>query len=542
MLTIALLSMCALSHFPLTAIASPTTLVWLTHWTEPEEVAYWDAVLAAYKAETGVEVRRDAVEFEALYETIMLRHAAGEDPDIIHQHAMWLPTFANWQTHIISVPPSVDQANVRAYWTPSTTSGSTYKSIVWGYPSEFNSWALVYNRALINARIGELSDPDKTTLQNVLNKLEADTPLSYTELTNSAKLLTKWNTTVSPYVATQTGFVPFIEGMPEEQRYQFMSLLWSNGGEYVDLTVPEALFDSTNGYQVMQLYHNLGFVEDTDPAPGIQPVYDPLNIPDYWYSAWQQETIGMMILPTWMTYVRGAMGDNFGHLGISPIPIGPSGTTSKSVTYNWLNTVTQRAEDEGRATEAWNFLRWLNEPKPAGYIAALGRPIGDQVSMMGDFLIYDSIVPSRTTDLTNGEVEPGVLLASDFWFSEFIKFGSPPYGRADKPFLKSEEAQYQMGLMFEKVTLLGEDPTTAVNDAAAAIEPPPPVILPMAGDINIDGPVNVGDAVPYILDFWATPTDPNWNRGRSDIDDSGQVKLADGGLIVKNWGKVGGSL
>lgn len=555
LLAMTLLSTFALAYFPLIATASPIKIVWLTHWTEPGETAYWDAVIAKYQTlNPDVIIQRDAVEFDALYQTIMMRHAAGEDPDIMHHHAMWIPTFANWRTMILSVPDPTDvQQYVKDYWTPATADGSTYKNIVWGYPTEFNSWALVYNREVFNRRIAELTGTDKTTLQNVLAKLEADTPLSYTELTDAASLLTKWDTTG----ITQTGFVPFVEGMPEEQRFQFLSLLASNGGDYVDPAVPEAVFDSTSGYEVMQLYHDLGYVIDTNTTmAGLQTVYDPMNIQDYWWQAWIDETIGMIIQPTWMTYVRDASEANFNHLGIAPIPVGPTQyvidpTASRSMTYNWVNTVSQRAVDkaDGTAEAAWAFLRWINEPKSENYITVegVGRPVGDQVSLMGDYLIYDSIVPSRQSDLDNGEVAPDVPLTNDFWFEQFIKFGSPPYGKGDVAFLKGEQAQYQIGLMFERVTLLGDNPTTAVNEAAKAIgdiADPNPDILTMAGDVDINGIVKVADAVWLILDWGATPTSAKWNRGRSDIveDIPAAINAGDATILSVNFGKVGGSI
>lgn len=558
LLTMTLLFTFASTYLALTATAQIDlgTITWLTHWTEPEEVWYWANVTEAYEEEMlgkgyKIDIDRHQVEFDILYETIMIRHAAGEEEDIIHMHAMWIPSLANWKTEIIAIPPPDVQADVDANWADVTAEGSTFKSYIWGYPSEFNSWALVFNHKLFNDTIAELTDPDKTFLTNVRDKLMDDQPLSYTELTNAAKLLTKWDTSVSPPVITQTGFCPFIEGMPEEQRYQFQSLLWSNGGEYLDLEAPETLFNDQSGYEVMQLYYDLGY-EDIDPvADGVQSVYDPLNTPDYWWAAWADETLAMMILPTWMTYVRDAMYGYFDHLGIGPIPIGPSGTKSVSATYNWFNAVTQRAEDEGRADAAWNFLRWLNEPRSSGSVLLPGAPAigpvpkGDGCSIMGDFLIYDSIVPSRESDLANGRLtvddpplNQGGLIVDDFWFADFMKFGSPPYGRSDKAFLKSEEAQYEIGLMFEKVTLDGlhNPPVATVDDAAAKINE----ILPMAGDVNLDGPVDLYDAILLIDDWWVTPADPDtWHRGRSDIYEDYFVDIADAIILIINFGRVG---
>jgi len=525
------------AYLPQTVTAPIMTLTWLTHWTEPSEVKYWGPVLAKYLAETGVEIDRQTVEFDALYETIMIRHAGNEDPDLIHIHTMWIPELANWKANILSVPPDPVQADVGENWTEATADASTWKGFTWGYPTEFNSWALVYNEMLFNNTIAGLEDPDKTFLTNVRNKLNNDENITYTELTNAAILLTKG----TPPAITQTGFAPFIEGMPEEQRFQFLSLLWSNGGEYVDLTVPEATFDGTEGYEVMQLYHDLGFVHQ---------VYDPMNMPDYWWGAWSGETVAMMILPTWMSYVRDAMGDNFTHLEIAPIPVGPSGSNSKSVTFSWSNVVTKRAENLGRDDEAWDFLEWLNTPRPQGYIDDTGGggvgliPRANDTSIMGDFLAYDSIVPSRITDRENARTwdkdNPGCVgdsIAEDFWFAEFMKFGSPPYGRSDKTFLNAEEAQYEIGLMFETITLTNVTSVQArVNLAADNID----AILPMAGDVNMDGPVDIYDAVLMVRDIDAVPGAPNWNIGRCDINDNGVVGLADVILLSTNYGKTGG--
>jgi len=558
LLTMTLLFTFVSAYLPQIATAQPIEVIWLTHWTEPAEITYWDTVIDQYEYETGytVDIMMDRVEFDALYQTIMMRHAAGEDPDIMHQHAMWIPTFATWRvppsTSIIAVPDNATvQENVRANWTAAAVAGSTYKSIVWGYPSEFNSWALVYNRYLFTQRIAELTLEGKTEnatlLTNVLAKLDDLTPplspLSYTELTDAASLLTKWewDATLGSYVITQTGFTPFVEGMYEEQRFQFLSMLFSNGGQYLNLVTRQALFDSTAGYQVMQLYRNLGYVIDTNTtAPGLQTVYDPLNLPGYWYEAWADETLAMIILPTWMTGVRGGMGERFSHLGIAPIPVGPSGSASKSMTYNWVNTVSQRAVDKGDGTAeaAWDFLEWINTPKDAGYITALGRPIGDQVSIMGDYLIYDSILPTRISDVDNGEVSPGVLLTDDFWFSNFSKFAKPPYGVGEVSLLGGQEVQYEVGQMFEGITILNAPVGTTVDIAAANIEN----ILPIPGDITLNYDVAIADAVILIIDWDARPWDPvtipptpPWTRGRSDIDDDTIVDIDDAVILGTNY-------
>jgi PKD repeat protein len=453
---------------------------------------------------------------------------------------MWLPEFANWRTPpatpILAIPPAYVQNNVKTLgvYTPATVESATYKSIVYGYPSQTDSWALVYNWQLfqneINARTGE----DKTFLINTLAKLEADTPLTWEELKRAARLLTKW----SGYDITQTGFSPIAGGIAEKERYQFLSMLWSNNGEYLDLMAPKTLFNSQNGYEVMQLYHDLGYVTPR--------AYDPLNLPDYEYGAWYSETVAMMILPTNMKYIRDAMGDNFSHLGVAPIPKGLHGTESVSATGNWMLAVSQKAQAEGRADAAWSFLTWLNTPKPAGSIPMppqIGAvPKGDSVSIMGDFLIFNNALPSRTSDQQNGRLTvggaPGPLITDDFWFKGFMDMGAQ-YGRTDKAFLKSEQAQNEIGLMFERVVLIGADPVVEVNWAATRIN----AILPMTGDINLDGTVDELDVPFMVIDIDATPAlGPAWFRGRSDFNADSIVDALDITILSTNYGRTGDPL
>jgi len=515
------------------------SLVWLTPWMDLTEREYWDKVIARYK-ETGIEIQRQSVwSSDALYEEIRWRHMFGNDPDIISMPAMWLPEFANWKTPILAEPPSWVQAYVKSNWIQAAIDSVTWKSFVWGYPSEYGSWALVYNRKLFNDKINSLPSghADRVFLEGVLAKLEADTPLRWdltatSEFTKAAILLTIW----SVDEVTQTGFCPMITYGSEEEHYQFLSLLWSNGGEYLNLTTPEPLFNSTKGVEVMQLYYNLGFVYGT---------YNPLDLPDYEWSAWEDETIAMIIFPTWMRYIRDAMEENFNNLGVAPIPIGPSGSTPVSAVYNWLTGVSQKAKNEGRADAAWSFLTWLTTPLPAESIdlgvPEIGKiPKGNNVSIMGDFLIYDNRLPSRTSDQQNGQLSvggaPGPLIKDDFWFKGFMDIGAK-YGKLDKPFLTSYKAQCEIGTMFEKVVTVGIDAATAMRDAAAEIA----AILPIAGDVNINGIVDIYDAVILISDWFATPTGPywyKWNRGRSDCNDNNYAGLDDALVIVDNYEKT----
>ena len=101
--------------------------------------------------------------------------------------------------------------------------------------------------------------------------------------------------------------------------------------------------------------------------------------------------------------------------------------------------------------------------------------------------------------------------------------------------MKSEEVQDAVGGMFERVASYGENPADVVPGVVTEVNK----ILPVPGDINMDGVVSVADAISVIADWDATPADTTWNRGRADVNDDGIVSLKDGVRIVVNFGRTG---
>jgi len=520
-----MLSTLTLTHLPITVTATPTEIEVLTFFAEPHERLYWDQVIPKFQTDNpGITVKHTAMEFDALFDEIIRLHLIGQDPDIISVHGMWLPRFAEYRDPIVSAEVRSDViADVVTNYLFAAVKGSSYKGVVYGYPTEIDSHALVYNKTRIPVppkTWGELRTMALANTQRVSGEI---------------------------YV---TGFMPYINGN-EEKRYEFMNLLWSNNGTFLDLTgelgefgVPTALFNSDQGVQALQLFDDLN--ENNNPGAG---TYDPDILPDIYWQGWVDNRITMVIIPTWFNYIRDALGARFfTDLGVAPIPIGPSmeaaggtyPTNSTCVTFNHLFSVTQRAVNEGRAAAAWTFLKYINTPRPAGYIptSAVGPiPRGGGCSILGDYFIFDGILPSRNNDRLNGLTKEGKHLSEDFWFKGFMDM-MELYGKPDPTFIKSQEVQDKVGVMFERVASYGEDPETVADETAADVN----LLLPAPGDINMNGRVYTEDGRLVLLDWDARPTGPTawkWNRGRSDIIEDNWVSAKDGGLIVYNFGREG---
>jgi multiple sugar transport system substrate-binding protein len=99
---------------------------------------------------------------------------------------------------------------------------------------------------------------------------------------------------------------------------------------------------------------------------------------------------GMIIMANWwQSALKQSMGDKFSDIATAPIPVGPSGEQSSSISYSWLTVVNKHATSAAQEA-AWKFLDYLNGPD-SGESGS---------SAMGDILMDQGILPSRTSDLS----------------------------------------------------------------------------------------------------------------------------------------------
>lgn len=226
---------------------------------------------------------------------------------------------------------------------------------------------------------------------------------------------------------------------------QFANLLWASGGELWDLEAKEVLFNDEKGVEAVKLYTDL-----------MDEAYNSQVLIDVWWDAWANEEVAMMILPSWMSYLKDAMEENFTHLGIAPVPVSEESMEPVSLTFGWATMVSERAEEIGNADAAWDLLKWINEPQTE-----------TGMSKMGDFLIEHLITPARISDQENNEVfatdNPG------FWFRDGNQIATD-YGRSYEYCENFEEFQYILGTNLESAWVGTMTPEEALNDAAAQIE------------------------------------------------------------------------
>jgi multiple sugar transport system substrate-binding protein len=331
-----------------TPTPQPVKLVVLTHWGEESLLKPMQAKLDEYmKLNPHVTIEYQTVTFDQLLTKITTARAAGISPDVYHFYNLWLPEFV--KGGMLAVPPDEIIADIKANYSPGSVEAVTYAGQIWGYPTEINTYQLIYNKKLF--REAGFENPPET-----LDQLR-EMACRMKKVDEAGKV-------------TQAGFI-VIPGWDSGVVHPFVSLLWSNGGEYLSADGTKALFNSPEGQAVLQLYMEM--IRD-------QCIDLGLSMGDFTSGK------GAMIIMAnwWRATLQSTFADGYENVGVAPIPHGPN---AKSVTlqYNWLYGVDNGSKHRD---EAWKLVRWLNTPTQEG-----------RASPIGDFLTSAlGAIPSRLSD------------------------------------------------------------------------------------------------------------------------------------------------
>ncbi|MCR8724618.1 ABC transporter substrate-binding protein [Frigidibacter sp. ROC022] len=340
------------------ADAEPVEVSYLTHWS-PETVALLESAAARYSEEhPDVTISVRAVPFGDLLTTI--RSSAGTSaPTIAGIYDLWLPELV--RDGLVAPAPEAVAEDVLAGWPSGIAAAAQVDGTLYGIPNEVNVYALNYNKALF-AEAG-IDGP----------------PANWEEFLADAEALTDKG-------AGQQGF-GLINSWSAGVVHPFASFLASNGGTLISDGVPA--LDSPQAGEVFDLYEKLVSNGWSVPAMGTADANTTGPFLDNFVSG----KTGMIVMANWWeSALKAGMGDAFENVGTAPIPVGPSGEVSSSISYTWQTVVSASASPEEQAA-AWDFLAWLN-----------GEGTGEGGgSAMSDILMSMGILPSRSSDVAANE-------------------------------------------------------------------------------------------------------------------------------------------
>ena len=331
-----------------TEVPQPVKLTMLTHWGEESLMKPMQAKLDEYMAlNPHVTIEYQAVTFDQLLPKIATARAAGISPDIYHFYNLWMPDFA--KGGMLAVPPLDVLEDIKANYTPGSLQAVTYADTIWGYPTEINTYQLVYNKKMLKD-----AGYDKP-------------PATLAELAEYTCKLTK-----SSGGKVEVAGMALMPGWDSGVVHPFLSLLWSASGQYVADDLSAALFDSPEGLSVLKYYTDMITQKCIDPAIGS-------------FNDFVTGKAAMIIMANWFrSTLQASFVDGYENVGVAQIPTSGSGTPT-ALQYNWLWGVDNGSPNRD---EAWKLVKWLNTPTAEG-----------QASPMGDYLTSAlGAIPSRTSD------------------------------------------------------------------------------------------------------------------------------------------------
>lgn len=341
--------------------SNKVTITYLTHWSGPQVTQLNQAISTYEQSHPNVTINVHTVPFGNLLTTITTQGNSANGPTIMGIYNLWLPQLV--QAGLLAKAPDTNAKDIQQAYPSSVTSAVQVSGQTYGYPNEVDLYALNYNKALFEA--SGIANP----------------PNTWSELVSDAQKLTKRDS--SGHI-TQQGF-GIINSWNSGVVHPWLSLEESDGGQLLSNS-HQPLLTSTPAMATTNLYYQLIF-QDKTTNPALNQANASTTGP-YLDNFANGKTAMIIMANWWESDLQAAMGNKFSDVGTAPIPVGPNGNQSHSVSYSWstvVNTHATQAEQDA----AWQFLQWLNGPQSGQ----------NRSSAMGDILMGMGILPSRTTDL-----------------------------------------------------------------------------------------------------------------------------------------------
>lgn len=367
---------------------APTRLTYAVHWFEDFQTQgiYKDGELTSkglsqylqeyvsLNPDIAFDVR--VIEYGDYEQTLRVQHKADSVPDIYQIYSNWGVTYVN--EGMLDTPPQDIIDDVKANYF--STAGVTINDQIWGVPTEINTYSLLYNKDL-------------------LREAGVTAPRTWSELLDAAKKLTKRGENGN---VTQYG-IAFIKGNDWQVVDPFLSLLFSNNGEFLSEDLSESLITEAAAVETLTAEAQLFRDGSTDINA---------NFFDF-----KDGKVAMVISPPWTKAIFAeGFGENFeSTVGVSPMPYM---TKPATLQYSWFMGVMNKSKNK---EAAWEFIKWFtSEIQASGttrYGDLLANTIGAipsrKVDLNNQRALKDFFTKVYVAQLSSSVAEPNVLRSAD---------------------------------------------------------------------------------------------------------------------------------
>ncbi|MFG1628314.1 extracellular solute-binding protein [Kribbella sp. NPDC049227] len=388
-------------------------LTLLSHYASDPAKSGLDKMIAQWNKENpDIQVKSEVVKFDDLLTTLTVRQTGGRGADIVSAYGLWGGQLE--KANVVAKVPDEIAQKIKASYSPAALGAVTTGDTLLGYPTEFNTYALFYNKKVLAA--AGVSKP----------------PATWAELEDVAKKVVKRDANGN----VQVEGLSLIQDGDNKSAHPFLSLLDSAGGTFLGKD-GSPQFNNDAGKSALQVEADLAAAKATNPS--ISPT-----------KQFRSGGVAMAIQAGWwLGSLKTQMKDKYSDVGVAPIP-GPTAGSKGSLAYGFFMGVNQRSK---HSDEAWKFLSWLNEHQTEGGVTEMGKWLADQ-----------GLIPPRAADaatyqktLTDPNFKP-IYAAAEYAMPEPNQAGA-------------YEAKTALHNAIMTVLANGKSPDEALAQAAKAVKP-----------------------------------------------------------------------
>lgn len=279
--------------------------------------------------------------------------------DIFQSEANSIADFV--KDEIVDTPPIAIIDDIKKNY--ATYQNAFYEDKIWGYPTEINTYQLVYNKEIL--RNAGFVSPPKTWKE--LIEVAVKTTLKDSE----GRII-------------QYGFA-FDKTLNWQVVEPFLTLLFTNNGKFIE--------------------NNVSYLNQKEAVETLKAEIElfqkgATNTGTTTYN-FQNGQVAMILCPPWLkTTFQKSFGDKFDSIvGVAPVPyISVPGTYQ----YGWYMGVESKSKYKD---EAWKFLKWFNSDIQTT----------TKTTRNGDFMVETiGVIPSRKIDIENHKKHLGDSFTAPF--------------------------------------------------------------------------------------------------------------------------------
>lgn len=349
----------------------------LTLWVNAEEKQEEAVkqITDKYTDETGIAVELVPVDMLEQVEKLDVEGPAGNGPDIIFQPHDRIGDLA-----IRGLVDPVDLSEVESEYTDIALDGVTFDGEYWGYPAVMETYAMYYNKSLVE------SEPE--TMEDIMAIAEDFTDPSqdkYGFLMEAANLYF-----VYPFFSGYGGYIFANDG----ENYDISDIGLSNDG-------------AKQGGEFVQTWYEEGYI--------------PQDLtPDIMNGLFKEGKVATVINGPWMVreYVE-ALGDD---LGVVPLPVLENGEHPKSFVGVKSYMMSYYSENKEWAQDLMKFI--TNTENSITYYEVAGEMPPRHDAIENPVIADDPIYSAFAEQTTYGEPMPNVPAMQQVWdpFNDALSF------------------------------------------------------------------------------------------------------------------------